>query len=312
MAIPKAEWIWMNGGLVPWDEAQVHVLSHALHFGSSAYEGMRAYATPKGPAIFRLAAHVDRLYYSCKVLFMEVPVTKAEFLKAVPETVRANGHKACYIRPIIFGGYGDLDLYLTENRIECVVATWERSAYYGSEAHEQGVDVAVSSWRRPAPGTLPLMAKIGGHYVSSQLAAREAQTRGFAEGIMLDVHGHVCEGPGENLFLIREGVIYTAPLGASVLPGVTRASVIVLAKELGYEVREELLAREMLYWADEVFMTGTAAEVTPVRSVDRLLVGEGTRGPVTKALQEAFFGIVRGEVEDRHGWLTFVNESQGK
>ena len=179
MAIPKAEWIWMNGKLVPWDEAQVHVLSHAIHFGSSAYEGMRAYSTGRGPAIFRLEAHVDRLYNSCKVLYIEVPYSKHEFREAVRETVRTNQHKSCYIRPIIFGGYGEMDLFLTEeNRIEVVVASWEREAYYGSEAHEQGVDVAVSSWRRPAPGTLPLMAKLGGHYISSQLAAREAQTSG--------------------------------------------------------------------------------------------------------------------------------------
>ena len=309
MAIPKAEWIWMNGKLVPWDEAQVHVLSHAIHFGTSAYEGVRAYATPRGPAIFRLQAHVDRLYDSCKVLYIEVPFTKQEFSEAVRETVRTNQHKSCYIRPIVFGGYGEMDLFLTEeNSIEVVIASWERDAYYGSEAHDQGVDVAVSSWRRPAPGTLPLMAKIGGHYISSQLAAREAQTGGFAEGIMLDVYGHVSEGPGENLFVVREGVIYTAPLGASVLPGITRASVMTLAGELGYEVREEYMAREMLYLSDEVFMTGTAAEITPIRSVDRHPVGEGGRGPITEALQTAFFGIVRGEVDDRHGWLNFVKE----
>lgn len=309
MAIPKAEWIWMNGKLVAWDDAQVHVLSHAIHFGSSAYEGMRAYATERGPAIFRLEAHVDRLYDSCKVLYIDVPFSKQEFREAVLETVRANRHKSCYIRPIIFGGYGDMDLFLTEeNRIEAIVASWEREAYYGSDSHGRGVDVAVSSWRRPAPGTLPLMAKIGGHYVSSQLAAREAQTNGFAEGIMLDVYGHVSEGPGENLFVVRDGVIRTAPLGASVLPGITRASVMTLAEELGYQVREEQMAREMLYLADEVFMTGTAAEITPVRSVDRHPVGESERGPITEALQKAFFGIVRGEVEDRHGWLKFVND----
>ena len=309
MAIPKAEWIWMNGKLVLWDEAQVHVLSHAIHFGTSAYEGVRAYATPRGPAIFRLRAHVDRLYDSCKVLYIEVPFSKQEFREAVRETVRTNQHKSCYIRPIVFGGYGEMDLFLTEeNRIEVVIASWERDAYYGSEAHEQGVDVAVSSWRRPAPGTLPLMAKLGGHYISSQLAAREAQTGGFAEGIMLDVFGHVSEGPGENLFLVREGVIYTAPLGASILPGITRASVMTLAGELGYQVHEESMAREMLYLSDEVFMTGTAAEITPIRSVDRHPVGEGARGPITEALQTAFFGIVRGEVEDRHGWLSFVKE----
>lgn len=308
MAIPKAEWIWMNGQLVPWDEAQVHVLSHALHFGSSAFEGIRAYATPRGPAIFRLHDHVDRLFYSCKVLRLEVPFSREEIAHAIQETVRANGHKSCYIRPLIFVGCGDLALYLKDNPVEVVVATWERGAYYGEEGLAQGMDVAVSSWRRLAPDTLPVMAKLGGHYVNSQLAAREAHSQGFTEAIMLDVNGYVSEGPGSNLFLVYKEALYTPPLAASILPGITRDSVLTLASEQGYLIREEFIAREMLYLADEVFMTGTAAEVTPVRSIDGLPVGDGVRGPVTKALQEAFFAIVRGEVKDRHGWLTFVGD----
>jgi branched-chain amino acid aminotransferase len=308
MTLPKAEWIWMNGELVPWDEAKVHVLVHALHFGTTAYEGMRAYATSQGPAIFRLDAHVDRLFYSCKVLRLKVPFSKEDVSQAIQETVRVNRHQSCYIRPLIFAGYGDMALYPKDNQVDVVVATWERASYYGEEGLTQGVDVAVSSWRRLAPDTLPVMAKLGGHYVNSQLAAREAHDQGFAEAIMLDVNGYVSEGPGSNLFLVRDGVIYTPPLAFSVLPGITRDSVITLAGEQGYDVREELVAREMLYLADEVFMTGTAAEVTPVRSVDGLPVGEGARGPVTKSLQEAFFAIVRGEVKDRHGWLTLVKD----
>ena len=309
MAIPKAEWIWMNGKLVPWDQAQVHVLAHALHFGSSAYEGIRAYAMPGGPAIFRLYDHVDRLFYSCKVLGLKIPFSREQIADAIQETVRANQHESCYIRPLVFGGYGDLALYLKDNPVEVVVATWERGAYYGEEGLTQGADVAVSSWRRLAPDTLPVMAKLGGHYINSQLAAREAHTQGFAEAIMLNAYGYVSEGPGSNLFLVYKGVIYTPPLAASILPGITRDSVLTLAGELGYATREEPIAREMLYLADEVFMTGTAAEVTPVRSIDSLPVGDGVRGPVTTALQGAFFGIVRGEVKDRHGWMTPVREN---
>jgi branched-chain amino acid aminotransferase len=239
---------------------------------------------------------------------MEVPFSRAEIAAAILETVRANGHESCYIRPLIFGGYGDLALYLKDNPVEVVVATWERGAYYGEEGLTQGADVAVSSWRRLAPDTLPVMAKLGGHYVNSQLAAREAHAQGFAEAIMLNFDGYVSEGPGSNLFLVYKGVLYTPPIAASILPGITRDSVLTLADEMGYAIREEPIAREMLYLADEVFMTGTAAEVTPVRSVDGLPVGEGGRGPVTKALQEAFFGVVRGEVQDRHGWMTLVRD----
>jgi len=308
VAISKAEWIWVNGQLVPWEEAKVHVLVHGLHYGSSVFEGIRAYDTPRGPAIFCLSNHVDRLFYSCRVFRLAVPFSKAQITDAILETVRANGHKACYIRPLIFRGFGGLAIDGRENPTEVIVATWEWGAYLGEEALMQGVEVGISSWRRMSPGTLPAMAKIGGQYVNSQLATMEAHDRGFSEGIMLDVNGYLSEGSGENLFLVHQGIIYTPPLAASILSGVTRNSVLTLADELGYPVREEFLTREMLYLADEVFMTGTAAEVTPVRAVDGVPVGNGGRGPVTKALQEAFFGIVRGEVKDRHGWLTFVDD----
>ena len=307
MPIPKAEWIWMNGQLVPWDEAKVHVLVHGLHYGSSVFEGMRAYDTPSGPAIFRLAEHVDRMLYSCQVFRLPVPFSRAEIIDAILETVRANKHQACYIRPLVFRGFGGLPLDGRENPVEVVVATWEWGAYLGEGALSQGVEVSVSSWRRMAPGTLPALAKIGGQYVNSQLAAMEAHDQGFSEAIMLDVNGYLSEGSGENLFLVRDGVIYTPPLAASVLLGVTRDTILTLARELGYQVQEEFLAREILYLADEIFMTGTAAEVTPVRAVDGITIGSGQRGPVTQALQEAFFAVVRGEAQDRHGWLTFVD-----
>jgi branched-chain amino acid aminotransferase len=306
--IPKAEWIWMNGQLVPWDEAKVHVLVHGLHYGSSVFEGMRAYDTVSGPAIFRLGEHVDRLLYSCRVFRMAVPFSREEMMGAILETVRANKHKACYIRPLVFRGFGGLPLDGRENPVEVVVATWEWGAYLGEEALSKGVEVCVGSWRRMAPGTLPALAKIGGQYVNSQLAAMEAHALGFAEAIMLDVNGYLSEGSGENLFLVRDGTIYTPPLAASVLWGITRDSVLTLARELGYPVQEQFLAREMLYLADEIFMTGTAAEVTPVCTVDGIAVGSGQRGPVTQALQGAFFAIVRGEVKDRHGWLTLVGD----
>lgn len=307
MAIPKAEWIWMNGQLVPWDEAQVHVLAHGLHYGSSVFEGIRAYDTPRGPAIFRLEAHVDRMLYSCRVFRLAVPFSKVQITAAILETVRANGHQACYIRPLVYRGCGGLPLDGRENPVEVIVATWEWGAYLGDEALEQGVEVGVSSWRRMAPGTLPALAKLGGQYVNSQLAAMEAHDQGFSEAIMLDANGYLSEGSGENLFLVRDGVIYTPPLAASVLLGITRDSVLTLARELGYPVQEEFLAREVLYLADEVFMVGTAAEVTPVRAVDGIPVGDGRPGPVTRALQQAFFAIVRGKVEDRHGWLAVVD-----
>jgi branched-chain amino acid aminotransferase len=307
MPIPKAKSIWFNGEFVSWDEAKVHVLSHVLHYGSSVFEGIRAYSTPKGPAILGLKPHIDRLYFSAKVIRMDIPFSREEFGEAVRETVRHNGHEACYIRPLVFRGYEVLGVYPLNCPVETVIATWEWGAYLGPEAIDQGVDVAISSWRRMAPDTAMLMAKIGGQYTNSQLVVMEARDRGVTEGVVLDVYGYVSEGSGENIFVIYDGVIYTPPLAASILGGITRGYVMTLAKDLGYTVKEQNIPREMLYAADEVFFTGTAAEITPIRSVDGLPVGAGSRGPVTKSLQDAFFAITRGE-KDPHGWLTYVNE----
>jgi len=307
MPIPKAKSIWFNGEFVPWDEAKVHVLSHVLHYGSSVFEGIRAYSTPKGPAILGLKPHVDRLFFSAKVIRMEIPFTKVEFMEAIKETVRHNGHAACYIRPLVFRGYEVLGVNPLACPVESVIATWEWGAYLGPEAIEKGVDVAVSSWRRTAPDVGMAMAKIGGQYTNSQLVVMEARDRGVTEGIVLDIHGYVSEGSGENIFVILDDTIYTPPLSASILSGITRRFAITLATDLGYTVKEQNIPREMLYAADEIFFTGTAAEVTPIKKVDGMPVGPGSRGPITKSLQDEFFAVTKGE-KDPHGWLTYVNE----
>lgn len=303
---PFGAMVWSNGGLIPWEEATVHVSAHVLHYGSSVFEGIRAYATPKGPAVFRLDAHVERLFNSCKVFRMEIPYTRQEIKDAILETIRANGHRSCYIRPLVFRGTGALGVEPRKCVVEVVILTMEWGAYLGPEAIEQGVDVGVSTWRRMAPDTSPAMAKIGGQYVNSQFAKMEAVDRGFVEGIVLDVNGYVSEGSGENLFLVSRGVVYTPPLWASILEGITRQCVIQLIADQGYEFREQMMAREWLYMADELFFTGTAAEITPIRSVDGIQVGAGHRGPITKGLQDVFFGITSGEMEDKYGWLTPV------
>lgn len=306
MPIPEADVIWFNGEFVPWDEAQVHVLSHALHYGSSVFEGLRAYDTPNGPAILGLKPHIDRFFFSAKVIRMEMPFSPEEITEAIKETVRRNKHESCYIRPLVFRGYNVLGVYPLDCPVETIIATWEWGAYLGPEAIEQGVDVAVSTWRRMAPDASMAMAKIGGQYTNSQLVKMEAHDRGLTEGIALDIYGYVSEGSGENIFVIRDGVIYTPPLSASVLGGITRRCTMTLADDLGYEVRERDLPREMLYAADEVFFTGTAAEITPIKTIDGLPVGAGSRGPITEKLQEEFFSITKGE-KDPHGWLTYVN-----
>jgi len=306
MTIQKTEWIWMNGRFVPWDEAQVHVLAHALHYGSSVFEGMRAYKTRHGTAVLCLDDHLDRLYNSCKIYRMPVPYPKKQLREAVLELIRRNRHASCYVRPLVYRGFDNFSLDGRKCPIETVIATIEWGRYLGPEAIEQGVDVGVSSWRRMAQDTFPALAKLGGQYVNSQLIVMEAVEHGYSEGIALDVNGYVSEGSGENIFLVYQGAVWTPPLAASALLGVTRKIVITLAKDLGYTVREEMIPREMLYLADEVFFTGTAAEISPVRSIDRIPVGPGRRGPITQRLQEEFFGIVEGRVEDRHGWLTYV------
>jgi branched-chain amino acid aminotransferase len=306
MPLPKSAYIWFNGEFVPWDEAKIHVLSHVLHYGSSVFEGIRAYQTPQGPAVLGLGPHVDRLFNSCKIVEMPLPYSQEEIEGAILETVKRNGHQACYIRPLAFRGYETLGVNPTACPVEVIVATWEWGAYLGAEAVEQGVDVGISSWRRMAPDTHPAMAKTGGNYVNSQMVVMEARRHGYVEGIVLDVYGYVSEGSGENIFVILKDRIYTPPLSNSVLAGITRGFAITLAEEKGYKVIEQQITREMLYIADEIFFTGTAAEITPVRSVDHRPIGSGSRGPITKRIQDEFFALVNGEVDDRHGWLTPV------
>jgi branched-chain amino acid aminotransferase len=303
MSFKPSKLIWMNGKLVPWDEARIHVLSHVVHYGSSVFEGIRCYDTKRGPAVFRLRDHVKRLFDSARIYRMPIRHSVDETVAACLETVRANGFRACYIRPVAFRGYGDVGVNPHGCPVELVIAAWEWGAYLGAEAIERGVDVQVSSWTRLAPNTLPAMAKAGANYANSQLIKMEALANGYAEGIALDIQGYVSEGSGENLFLAREGRLVTPPLGASILPGITRSSVILLAREQGIEVVEQRIPREALYVADELFLTGTAAEITPVRSVDRIEVGTGRPGPLTHRLDAAFRSILSGEVEDRHGWL---------
>ncbi len=303
------KYIWFNGELVEWDKAQVHVMTHALHYGSSVFEGIRAYDTPNGPIIFRLKEHIQRLFDSAKIYWMEMPFTPEQLCEACRVTVRENGLKSGYLRPLAFVGNVGLGLHPPKDaHTDVMIGALPWGAYLGEEGLKQGVDVAVSSWNRLAPNTIPTGAKAGGNYLSSQLISREAKRNGYAEGIALDVHGYLSEGAGENLFLIKNGVIHTAPVTAALLPGITRDTIMTLARELGYTVKEEALPREALYLADEIFMTGTAAEVTPVRSVDKMPVGAGCRGPITEQLQKAFFGLFTGETADQWGWLTPVND----
>jgi len=305
-----AEWIWRNGEFVKWEDATVHVSAHALHYGSSVFEGIRAYNTPKGPAVFRLREHTERLMNGAKIMRIAHENTADTLDKAIVETVKKNGHDSCYIRPIIFRGAGALGLEGRERtKTETVIFTMEWGRYLGAEAIEQGVDVQVSSFRRMAPDTHMALVKAGGNYVNSQFVSMEAHDNGFQEGIALDVNGYVSEGAGENIFVIIDEVVYTPGAWSSILAGITRDSALKLLADQGLEVRYQPVAREMLYMADEIFFTGTAAEVTPVRSVDRLQIGGGSRGPITKAVQEEFFAITSGEKPDKYGWLTLVNES---
>lgn len=299
----KTEFIWFNGELVPWDKAQIHVLSHVVHYGSSVFEGVRCYATPGGPAIFRLKEHTRRFFDSAKIYRMEIPFTPDAINAACREVVSANNLESAYLRPVAFRGYGELGVDPRPCPVDVAVAALSWGAYLGADALELGVDVGVSSWTRMAPNTLPSMAKAGGNYLNSQLVRLEAAQHGYSEGIVLDTQGFVSEGSGENLFLVRDGKVFTPPLSASVLPGITRDTAVTLARELNIEVVEAQLPRESLYIADELFFTGTAAEVTPVRSVDGIQVGAGKRGPITEQIQSAFFDLISGELTDRWGWL---------
>jgi len=298
--------VWMNGQLVPWKDAKIHIASHVIHYGSSLFEGFRAYETPKGTAIFRLEAHTKRLFNSCKMYRMDVPYSMDEFNRAIIATIKANDMESCYIRPIIYRGFRALGVDPFPNPVDCAILVWNWGKYLGDEALEQGVDVKVSSWWRMAPNTFPALAKSGANYMNSQLIKMEALLDGYAEGIALNIRGHISEGSGENIFLIYNGAIYTPPLSSSVLPGITRDSVITLIKEKGMRVLEETIPREMLYIADEVFFTGSAAEITPIRSIDKIIIGAGKRGPVVKLLQDEFFAYINGERKDTFHWLTYI------
>jgi len=306
--LKPTEKIWHNGRLIDWNDAKIHVLAHVTSYGSSVFEGIRCYATPAGPAIFRVREHIRRLLDSAKIYRIEVKHTVEQLADAMSELVRVNKLDSCYFRPLILRGYGDVGVLPFANPVETYIACWEWGKYLGEEALAQGVDVCVSSWTRIAPNTLPALAKAGANYMNSQLIRMEAHLNGYAEGIALDTAGYVSEGSGENIFVVRDGKILTPPLGASVLPGITRDTVMRLAESIGIPVVESLIPREMLYIADEVFFSGTAAEITPIRSVDRIMVGKGTRGPLTEKLQKSFFGIIHGEAPDEFGWLTPVSK----
>lgn len=296
----------MNGKLVNWDDAQVHVLSHVLHYGSGIFEGARCYKTPKGPAIFRLIEHTDRLFDSCKIYRMEIPFTKQEINEAIINLIKINKLDACYIRPLVYRGYDHLGVDPTGVPIDVALAVWPWGQYLGPEAIENGVDVGVSSWRRNAPGTMPDMAKSSANYMNSQLIRLEAHAHGYIEGIALDYFGHVSEGSGENIFIVRDGALITPPFGSSILPGITRNTVMKLAEDMGKKVIEEQIPREALYIADEVFFTGSAAEITPIRKIDGIQIGEGKRGPITEKLQKEFFSIFEDSKYDKYKWLTYV------
>ncbi|MBK7905447.1 MAG: branched-chain amino acid transaminase [Gemmatimonadetes bacterium] len=298
--------IWRDGALVEWDDATLHVMSHVVHYGSSIFEGIRCYRTPEGGAVFRLREHMRRFVDSARIYRMPMAYTVDQLCAAVVETITANGLDECYIRPLAVRAGQEMGVNPINAPVETFVILWKMGRYLGADALEQGVDVTVSSWRRAAPGTLPMMAKAGGHYLASQLTKLEAKADDYVEGIMLDYAGHVAEGSGENLFVVRDGVLHTAPLAASILQGITRDTVVAIAQDLGYEVRETLMPREMLYIADEVFFSGTAAELTPIRSIDRIPVGEGRRGPITAAIQERYLATVTGRAPDSRGWLTPV------
>ena len=303
--------IWMNGKLVDWKDATIHVATHVVHYGSGVFEGIRAYDSKKGTNVFRLNEHMRRLWDSCKVYRMELPYSHEQITEAVLETIRANGFKSCYIRPLIYRGYSQLGVNPMPCPVDVAVIVWEWAAYLGDDALQQGVDVGVSSWTRIAPNTFPAMAKATANYANSGLIKMQATVDGYAEGIALDDAGLLSEGSGQNLFLVRDNIVYTPSLASSILQGITRDTVLALTRDLGFEVREQPLPREFLYLADEVFFCGTAVEITPIRSIDKIQVGDGRRGPVTAALQDRFFGIIKGDLPDVHNWLTPVGAPVG-
>ncbi len=310
MAFPGTGKIWMNGKLVEWKDATSHSASHVIHYGSGVFEGARCYATPKGSACFRLDAHMRRLQDSAKIYRMEYPLDLAGWNAAVLDTIRANKMKACYIRPIVYRGYETLGVNPYPNPVDAAIILWEWGTYLGNDALEEGVDVRVSSWSRMAPNTMPAMAKSSANYANSALIKMEAIAEGYSEGLALDVDGNVSEGSGQNVFVVRDRKLYTPSLGSSILGGITRDSIITLAKDLGYDVEETTIPREMLYIADEVFVVGTAVEVTPIKTIDKIKIGAGRRGPVTEAVQRAYFDVINGQAPDTHGWLTYVYDEE--
>ncbi len=304
MTVKKTEKIWHNGTFINWDDANIHVASHVVSYGSSVFEGIRCYKTPQGPAIFRLRDHMQRLLNSAHVYRMGINFSVEDLSQAAVELVRANKMDSCYLRPIILRGYGEVGVNPHNVPVETYLACWDWGKYLGEEALREGVDVCVSSWARPAPNTLPQMAKAGANYMNSQLIRMEAMVNGYVEGIGLDVHGYVSEGSGENIFLVMDGVLITPPFSSGVLPGITRHTILTIARDMDIPVAEQIVPREMLYIANEVFFVGTAAEVTPIRSIDRIKIGAGARGPITKRLQDEFFALTGGTKPDRHNWLT--------
>lgn len=304
------EKIWHNGRFIKWEEATIHVLSHVVHYGSSVFEGIRCYSTPSGPAVFRLREHIRRMVDSAKIYRMELGYTAEQLGDAMLELVRVNRMDSCYIRPVALRGYGEVGVNGLKNPIDIYIACWNWGKYLGEEALAEGVDVCVSSWTRIAPNTLPALAKAGANYMNSQLMKMEAILNGYSEGIALDTNGYVSEGSGENIFVVRDGKIHTPPLGASVLPGITRDTILKLAARLEIPIVETIIPRELLYIADEVFFSGTAAEITPIRSIDKYKIGKGKRGPVAEALQHEFFGVISGDRPDEYGWLSPVHATQ--
>lgn len=305
------EYIWMNGKLVKWEDANIHVCSHVVHYGSSVFEGMRVYKTPQGPAALRLKDHSKRLINSAKIYRMEIPYTAEEIDQATLDIIGINNLDACYVRPVAYRGYGTLGVDPSKCPVDLAIAVWPWGNYLGEEALENGVSVCVSSWNRPAPNTLPMMAKSGANYMNGQLIKLEALSRGYVEGIALDVRGYVSEGSGENVFLVKDGALFTPTFASAVLPGITRDCVIRIARDMGFDVVEQDIPRESLYLADEVFFTGSAAEITPISKIDDIQIGAGKRGPITHKLQETLFGILNGTAEDKYGWLTHVPEYKG-
>ncbi|WP_296805634.1 branched-chain amino acid transaminase [uncultured Methanobrevibacter sp.] len=298
--------IWIDGNMVDWKDANIHVLSHVVHYGTSVFEGIRAYKNEKGVAVFRLKEHVQRLFDSAKIYKIDIPFTQEEIEEAILETVRVNDLDGCYIRPIVFRGYGELGVNPLNCPVNVVIAAWEWGSYLGEEGMANGVDIGVSSWRKPAPDTFPALAKCGANYMNSQLAKMEAIDNGYDEAIMLDYEGHVSEGSGENIFLVEGEKLFTPAMSSSNLKGITRDTIMTLARDLGYDVVEEIISRERLYSADEVFFTGTAAEVTPIRSIDHRTIGAGKRGPISEKLQKTFFDVVEAKSEDKYNWLSYI------